>query len=134
VTTASIPRHAKPPSRPASARWLDRLRIAFTRWLAHLAFAWGLARLALFLVFHPSASVPSGVLNVRVPGAPQGMRLAVLDEIAAAYRTRVAKRFGCLVAQRKFGPVVVEAHLNDDDYTAQLAARMGAGTGNEAAA
>lgn len=111
MTTASIPRHASPPSR----------------------FGWaaGLIRLAVFLVFHPSAPVPDGLLNVRVPDAPRGIRVDVLEEIAFAYRTSTVRRFGCQVAERRFGPVTVEAHLKDEDYTAQLAALI---TREEAAA
>lgn len=118
MTTASLPHHARPRA---------------TRPPSRLAWGAGLIRCGVFLLTHPSAPLPSGVLNVRVPGAPRGMRLAELDGIAAAYRTRVTKRFGCLVAERRFGPLPVEAHVEDDDYTAQLAARMGS-AGNEAAA
>ncbi|MGH3295741.1 MAG: hypothetical protein ACRDP7_28475 [Trebonia sp.] len=114
TTVTTAPRHARPSSRPPS-----RLRTAA-----------GLARLALFRLTHPHAPVPAGLLNVRVPDAPRGMRRAVLDDIAAAYKTRVAKRFGCLVAERQFGPVRVEAHVKDDDYTAQLAARIDRTTGS----
>jgi hypothetical protein len=103
-----VPRHARPPSR--------------------LACALGLIRLALFLVFHRHASLPAGLLNVRVPDAPRGVRLTLLDEIAAGYRTTVVKRFGSLVAERRFGPLTVEAHLKDEDYSAQLAAGMTART------
>jgi hypothetical protein len=99
-----------------------------------LAWAAGLIRLALFLAFHPSAPLPAGLLNVRVPDAPRGIRVDVLEEIAYAYRTQTVKRFGCQVAERHFGPVVVEAHLKDEDYTAQLAAQMGTRSGIEAAA
>jgi hypothetical protein len=55
------------------------------------------------------------------------MRLEDLDMIARAYRTSVSKRYGCLVAERRFGALVVEAHVKDEDYSAQLAARMGTG-------
>lgn len=112
MTTASIPRHARPPA---------------VRRRSRLAFAWGLVRLAAFIVFRPSAPLPSGWLNVRVPDAPRGMRLALLDQAAAAYRTTVAKRFGCVAAVRHFGPVTVEAHVKDEDYSAQLAGMAGSG-------
>lgn len=111
MSTASIPRHARPPAVHPS----------------RLAFAWGLVRLALFVVFRRTAPIPGGLLNVRVADAPRGMRLAQLDETAAAYRTTVVKRFGCLVAERRFGPLTVEAHVKDEDYSAQLAAVAGSG-------
>jgi hypothetical protein len=79
----------------------------------------------VFLVFHPGTPLPSGWLNVRVPDAPRGMRLAFLDQAAAAYGTTVAKRFGCLAAVRPFGPVIVEAHVKDENYSAQLAGMAG---------
>jgi hypothetical protein len=88
----------------------------------------------VFLLLHPSAPLPAGLLNVRVPDAPRGIRVAVLEEIAGAYRTRTVKRVGFQVAERSFGPLVVEAHLKDEDYTAQLAARMGRTAGSGAAA
>jgi hypothetical protein len=85
----------------------------------------GGARMIMFVLLHPSAQPPSGTLYIRVPGAPRGMQITQLEGIAAAYRTEVTKRFGALVAERKFGPLTVEAHVEDEDYSAQLAARMG---------
>jgi hypothetical protein len=82
----------------------------------------GLVRLAWFLLTHPSAPLPSGRMNIRVPDAPREMRLAFLGEVADAYRTKRQARFGCLVAERRFGPVIVEAHVKDEDYTRQLIA------------
>ena len=130
MTTTSIPRHAntRPPSRLAWA--VSLLRAAMSR----LAWIGGLIRLAFYLLFHPSAPLPAGLLNVRVPDAPRAIRVDALEEIACAYRTQTVRRFGCQVAERRFGPVVVEAHLKDDDYTAQLAARMGRTAGSGAAA
>ena len=135
MTTAITARHARPPARrqPSRVAWAEGLIRLIRAVLSRLAYAWGLARLAVFLVFHLSAPLPTGSLNVRVPDAPRGIRVDVLDEIACAYRTRTVKRFGCQVAERRFGPVVVEAHLKDENYTALLAARMGtAGTGEAA--
>lgn len=118
MTTAINARHARPPVRRPPSR---------------LAWAGGLIRLAVFLIFHPSAPTPSGLLNVRVPEAPRDIRVGLLDGMAYGYRTRTVRRFGMTVAERRFGPLLVEAHLKDDDYTAQLAARMGT-AGIEAAA
>jgi hypothetical protein len=87
----------------------------------------------VFLIFHPSAPLPGGLLNVRITEAPRDIRVCLLEGMACGYRTRTVRRFGMTAAQRRFGPVVVEAHLKDEDYTAQLAARMGT-AGIEAAA
>lgn len=112
MTTASIPRHAKPVSR--------------------LAWAAGLVRLAVFLLTHPRAPLPSGLLNVRVPAGPRGIQLIGLEDVASAYRTRTEQRHGWQVAERSFGPLTIEAHVKDPDYTTQLFAPVPAG--NEAAA
>jgi len=101
------PRHAQTaPRRPAS----------------RLGTVWGLARCAWFLLTHPSAPLPVAHLNVRVPSVPREVQLAYLGEIADGYRTERRARRGCLVAERRFGPVTVEAHVNDADYTRQIAA------------
>lgn len=118
MTTAINARHARPPVRRPPSR---------------LAWAGGLIRLAVFLVFHPSAPLPGGLLNVRITEAPRDIRVCLLEGMACGYRTRTVRRFGMTAAERRFGPVVVEAHLKDEDYTAQLAARMGT-AGIEAAA
>lgn len=107
ATTTLAPRHARTePRRPAS----------------RLGTAWGLARLAWFLLTHPSAPLPVTSMNVRVPSARREVRLAYLADVADGYRTEGKARRGCLVAERRFGPVTVEAHVNDADYTTQITA------------
>lgn len=137
MTTAINARHARPPVR-RSPSWLARcarlIRAAMSRLrTSRLAWASGLIRLAVFLLVHPSAPVPGGLLNVRVPEAPRDIRVGLLEGMAYGYGTETFRRFGMTVVERRFGPVRVEAHLKDDDYTAQLAARMGT-AGIEAAA
>jgi hypothetical protein len=109
MTTATTlaPRHARTePRRPASRLWTIL----------------GLARCAWYLLIHPSAPLPTTDMNVRVPAGPREVRLVYLADIADGYRTEGKARRGCLVAERRFGPVVIEAHVNDLDYTRQLAA------------
>lgn len=89
---------------------------------SRLKTVWGLARCALFLLTHPSAPVPVAHLNVRVPKARREVQLAYLGDVADGYRVQGRPGRGCLIAERRFGLVTVEAHVNDPDFTRQLAA------------
>jgi hypothetical protein len=71
----------------------------------------GLIDVATWYAVHTGASLPVPHLNVPVPPGAPGARLAALDEIAGHLGVDVAERDGMLVAERRFGPVVVEAHL-----------------------
>jgi hypothetical protein len=86
-----------------------------------LRYAAGLIRLAVWLAFHPSAPLPGTRLGIPVPPGPRGERLTRLDLTAAAYRTEVSRRYGMLTAERRFGPLQLEAHVRDsEDYTHSL--------------
>jgi hypothetical protein len=89
---------------------------------SRLRTVWGLARCAWFLLTHPSAPLPVTTMNVRVPSVPREVQLAYLSDVADGYRTERKQGRRCQVAERRFGPVTVEAHVPDADYTRQIAA------------
>lgn len=81
------------------------------------------ADLANFYARCTDAPLPGGVyLNIKVPGAARQEKILALHRIAAALDVPVTERDGVLYAERQFGPVTLEAHVERD------AARRHAGT------
>jgi hypothetical protein len=93
------------------------------------AFVQGFIDLALFLATHEEVPQPGGkdrdgnvkvFVNIPVPGRTIQERKAALDEIAARMRVHVTKEDGTYYARSEFGPVVLEAHIRAEDFTAHL--------------
>ena len=78
-------------------------------------FVTAFADLAAFYTVNAGTPLPSPVLNIPVPPGPRGQRLDALDMIAASLGTVVTARQGCLIAERRFGPLVLEAHVRDEE-------------------
>lgn len=87
-----------------------------------LRYAASLVRLAARLALHPGTPLPTGRLNIPVPG-PRAQRTANLDAIAARLGVTPVKGDGIILAERHVGCLTLEAHVLDDDYTRQLALR-----------
>jgi hypothetical protein len=72
-----------------------------------------------FIATHPRARIPdSPVLSIRVNGATREERLADLREIAAGWEVPVTEDdMGTLIARRRIGPLLYEAHVSHPDGT-----------------
>jgi hypothetical protein len=93
--------------------------------------------LEVFIATHENLPDPGDddgnvIVNIRVPKGERGERLAALDIIADILETEVVKENGTLWAKRAFGRVLLEAHVKDADFTAELI--KAAGQRNAAAA
>jgi hypothetical protein len=86
------------------------------------AFVTGLIDVAVHYAVHTGTPLPVPRLSIPVRGGTRGERIDALDEIADRLEVEVALRDGTLVAERWFGPVLVEAHLDpEDDHARRLA-------------
>ena len=98
------------PQAPPDAYSLDELLTA-------------LGDLQAFYKTHDNPPLPGGpdgdvILNIRVPGQERGERLtnlAIIAELLGVQETRIP---GALAAQRRFGPLLLEAHVRDEEEPA----------------
>jgi hypothetical protein len=72
------------------------------------------ADLAVWYATHEHAPLVTPRLNIPVPPGPRGVRVEALNEIAERLGATVLERDGMLIAERAFGPLVIEAHLVDE--------------------